>query len=161
LRNANGLGGYAAAPAGHCDLESFHLDGSIPVWVFAAGGFRAEARVWLEQGAKTVYTVWRLLPDAPVSEPVYLWVTLLVNGCDHHGATDRSGFHPVIDRQADDRLTVTQPDNFGRRIQRPPYRSEQYRSSACYHLSTRPAALISWASTVDVSRSNALCRPSP
>src|SRR5215470_6913905 len=43
----------AISPAGHVHIESFHLDGVIPVWVFVIGLIRIEARIWLEPGANT------------------------------------------------------------------------------------------------------------
>jgi len=54
------------SPAGHVHLEAFYLDGTIPVWVFAIGLTRIEARVWLEPGANTSHIAWRLLPHPRV-----------------------------------------------------------------------------------------------
>ena len=78
--------GGAIGPAGHVHIESFHLDGSIPVWLFAIGLTRIEARIWLEPNLNTTYVAWRLLPghDAPVRR-LTLRVRLIVNDHDHHG----------------------------------------------------------------------------
>jgi len=51
----------AIAPAGHLAIESFTLDGSIPVWRFAIGDCRIEQCIWMEHGAHTTYVAWRLL----------------------------------------------------------------------------------------------------
>jgi len=40
----------AITPEGHLAIESFHLDGSIPVWRFAIGAHRIEQRIWMEPG---------------------------------------------------------------------------------------------------------------
>jgi len=111
----NRWGGGTVAPAGYLDLESFTLDQTTPVWIFAAGGHLVEARIWLEHGANTVHCAWKLLSEA--TGPVSLRVTLLVNGRDHHGATDRNGFHPAVTVEAPDRLKVGQPGGFTLHLQ--------------------------------------------
>ncbi len=84
-----------SSPRGHLALESFHLDGAIPVWRFAFGGRVVEERIWMEPGADTVYVAWRL--EAEADEPAaYLSVSLLANGRDHHGDTWPPGFAPQI-----------------------------------------------------------------
>jgi 4-alpha-glucanotransferase len=47
-------------PEGHVHIESFHLDGRMPVWHFAIGDIGLEMRIWLEYGAETVYIAYRL-----------------------------------------------------------------------------------------------------
>jgi predicted glycogen debranching enzyme len=98
----------AVEPKGHLALESFHLDGTIPVWRFAFGERAVEQRIWIEPGTDTVYVAWRL--DGDVGEPASLRVALLANGRDHHGNT-WPGFAPriVADGLA---LTVTAPNRF-------------------------------------------------
>ena len=44
-----------SSPKGYLALESFHLDGTIPVWRFRCGGRIVEQRIWMEPGADTVY----------------------------------------------------------------------------------------------------------
>src|SRR5438132_408579 len=44
---ANGWGSGTIAPEGHRAIESFHLDGSGPVWQFAVGDCRIQQRIWL------------------------------------------------------------------------------------------------------------------
>src|SRR5262249_44235846 len=51
----------AIAPEGYRDVESFHLDGTVPVWRFAIGDCRLEQRIWMEPGEHTTYVAWRLL----------------------------------------------------------------------------------------------------
>jgi 4-alpha-glucanotransferase len=95
----------AVVPPGHIEIESFHLDGTIPTWTFAVGRNRIEHRVWMEHGADTTYAAWRLLPD-PVPDPnLHLRVRLLVNGRDHHAQTEVGQFDPRLEKR-DDALRV-------------------------------------------------------
>lgn len=114
-------------PTGHEHLESFHLDGRIPVWTFTVAGRQIEARVWLEQGINTVYAAWRLHSDAGDGGDVGLRVTLLVNGRDHHGTTDRGGFQPALEADGPDRLRVVEPGGFTLTLQTPGGRIEPRR----------------------------------
>ena len=92
----NRWSGGAVNPAGHIHVESFHLDGAIPVWLFAIGLIRIEARVWLEPGANTTYLGYRLLPSPePPLRPLSLRVRLMVNDRDHHGQTP-TGIDPQL-----------------------------------------------------------------
>ena len=50
---ANRWSGGAISPAGHVNIETFRLDGGIPVWLFAVRLIRVEARILLEPGADT------------------------------------------------------------------------------------------------------------
>jgi predicted glycogen debranching enzyme len=106
----NRWAGGAISPAGHVHIESFHLDGGIPVWLFAIGLLRIEARIWLEPGADTTYVAWRLLPGPePESRKLSLRVRLIVNDRDHHGQTAAGQFAAVVD--ADEAgLRVRRPD---------------------------------------------------
>jgi 4-alpha-glucanotransferase len=84
-------------PQGHIHVESFWLDGRMPVWRFAFGDLRLEQRIWLEPEANTVYVAFR--PDLPPGERrrLKLRVKLLVNARDHHGDTEPGRFDPVVD----------------------------------------------------------------
>ena len=83
---ANRWASGAVAPEGHLTIESFHLDGSTPVWRFAIGACRIEQRIWMEPGANTTYIAWRLLA-IPAGAAPRLTVALLGNGRDHHSET--------------------------------------------------------------------------
>ncbi|MGB7933127.1 MAG: glycogen debranching enzyme N-terminal domain-containing protein [Gammaproteobacteria bacterium] len=43
--------GGAVAPQGHMHIESFHLEGRMPVWHYTVGALRLEQRIWMEPGA--------------------------------------------------------------------------------------------------------------
>lgn len=97
----NRWAGGTVSPAGHIDIESFHLDGAVPVWLFAIGLIRVEARIWLEPGANTAYAAWRLLPASGLlPPPLSLRVRLMVNDRDHHGQTAIGDIDPRIETDA-------------------------------------------------------------
>ena len=108
----NRWGGGAIEPEGYRLLDSFHLDGTVPVWRFCCGGAVVEHRVWLEPGADTVYLGWRLEGEAADAS---LAVTFLANGRDHHGDTWEPGFNPDIAADGAS-LTVAVPGRFALRI---------------------------------------------
>ncbi|MBU0498572.1 MAG: amylo-alpha-1,6-glucosidase [Gammaproteobacteria bacterium] len=103
--HTNRWAGGAIEPRGHMQLESFHLDGRLPVWRYAVGDARLEARIWLEAGANTTYLAWRLLSAPGHHEQPRLKVRLLVNHRDHHGKTHAGDFAPRIE-QSDHALEV-------------------------------------------------------
>jgi 4-alpha-glucanotransferase len=107
----------AVAPRGYLTTESFHLDGTVPVWRFAVGEIRIEQRIWMEPGADTTYVAWR--PTAPgCPADARLSVAILANGRDHHGETWMPGFTPEI-AVDDGRLTMTVRDRFTLRVVAP------------------------------------------
>jgi hypothetical protein len=40
--------GSEISPSGRLGIESFHLDHTVPVWMFAVGGRRIEGRISIE-----------------------------------------------------------------------------------------------------------------
>jgi 4-alpha-glucanotransferase len=103
------------APAGHVRIASFHLDYSVPVWTYEVGDGKVEARIWLEPGAHTIYSAWRLLSG---TDKLSLRVTLLANDRDHHGTTSIGGFNPNI-RADGDRVVLTETSLFSLTIRAP------------------------------------------
>jgi predicted glycogen debranching enzyme len=58
----------AVAPAGHQNLQSFELEGSVPLWCFACADALVEKRVWMEHGANTTYVAYTALSaGAPIT----------------------------------------------------------------------------------------------
>jgi predicted glycogen debranching enzyme len=107
----NRWGSGTVNPAGHVHIETFHLDGMIPVWVFAIGSIRIEARIWLEPGANTSHIGWRLVPgpELPPSRPLSLHVRFLVNDRDHHGQTAVGDIDPRLEMDGES-LRIHQRD---------------------------------------------------
>ncbi|WP_221939125.1 amylo-alpha-1,6-glucosidase [Mycobacterium sp. KBS0706] len=93
----NRWAGGAIVPAGHVEIESFQLDGTVPTWIYAVGRTRIEHRIWMEPGADTTYAAWRLLPDPMPAPDMQLRVRLLANGRDHHGQTAVGQFDPQLE----------------------------------------------------------------
>lgn len=95
--------GGAIEPKGHLHIESFHLDGRMPVWRFAFGALRLEMRIWMEYGADATWVAYRLdAPDYAVPHDAHVRVRLLANARDHHGEIHAGAFHARA-REAEDR----------------------------------------------------------
>lgn len=100
------------APQGHVHIESFHLDGRMPVWVYAYGDARIEQRIWMEHGANTTYVAFRLIRANPAdTRPLALKLTLLVNARDHHASARAHDFDPSIEGGGLE-LQVRHPERF-------------------------------------------------
>ncbi|HKY89560.1 MAG TPA: amylo-alpha-1,6-glucosidase [Nevskiaceae bacterium] len=95
---SNRWSGGAVIPAGHTRIESFRLDGRMPVWRYRIGAACIESRIWMEPGRDTTYVAFRL-EDADA--PARLRVTLLVNARDHHGTTQPREFQPLVAKRRD------------------------------------------------------------
>lgn len=69
-------------------LESWRLEGSVPVWVFALGDALVEKRMWMAQGENEVFVRWKVLRGGGV---LSFGVDAIVNCRDHHGRMKREG----------------------------------------------------------------------
>jgi len=76
--------GNAVDPAGYRHIESFHLDGTLPVWQFACGDSLLEKQLWMQRGKNTTYVRYTLLRG---SSPLTLSIKAMVNYRHHHGDT--------------------------------------------------------------------------
>ncbi|MHB8534317.1 MAG: amylo-alpha-1,6-glucosidase [Sulfuricaulis sp.] len=94
---SNRWSGGIVDPRGNVHIESFLLDGRMPVWRYVMGDVRLEMRVWMEPGADTTYVAYRLDPGAAMSgRSLKLRVRLMTNARDHHGNTRAEDYHPDI-----------------------------------------------------------------
>jgi predicted glycogen debranching enzyme len=82
--SANRWTGGAVDPRGYQHIESFRLDGTTPVWVYAVGDALLEKRIWMEHGANTTYVRYQLLRGG---RPLALTLRALVNYRDYHATT--------------------------------------------------------------------------
>jgi len=103
-------------PHGYVHLESFRLEGRMPVWRFAVGDIALEQRIWMEPGANTTYVAYRLAPESVGRGDPRLRVRLLVNGRDHHARTRMEDFRPHIEAPASAERVVRLPE-FALRLQ--------------------------------------------
>lgn len=109
---ANRWAGGAVDPRGFVHIESFHLEGRMPVWRFALGELIVEQRVWMEYGANTTYVAYRLVAAPPVAQrELALSIRLLANARDHHGSSPAWSLHPDIEA-SDTHLRVRHGDWF-------------------------------------------------
>ncbi|MFZ1830979.1 MAG: amylo-alpha-1,6-glucosidase [Candidatus Competibacteraceae bacterium] len=106
---SNRWAGRVVNPQSYVHLESFHLEGRMPVWRYAVGDLVLEQRIWMEPGAHTTYVAWRLTSKR-IGHAPQLRVQLLINGRDHHSKTAMSDFQPIIDapNPAQRRIRVSQ-----------------------------------------------------
>jgi len=79
----------AVDPKGYVYIESFYMDGGVPVWNYAVADAILEKRVWMEQGADTTFIRYKLLR---ASGPLDLKLRILVNYRDYHGSTSAGGW---------------------------------------------------------------------
>lgn len=74
-------------------LESFHLDGTTPVWTYACGDALLEKRIWMQAEENTTYLQYTL---RRATAPLTLTGKALVNHRDYHGITRISNWHTDI-----------------------------------------------------------------
>src|SRR5215218_10377573 len=87
-----GDGGFV--PDGYRFLESFRLEGTLPVWTFAIADAVTERRLWMAHDANTTYVTYRL---ARGSRPLELQVTPLVTYRGFHGLASGQGWTIGVD----------------------------------------------------------------
>ena len=91
----NCWGSGAVEPGGLIHIESFQLDGGIPVWRFAIGDLVLEQCIWMERDQHTTCIAWRLV--YALERSVHLGIDLLVNHRSHHGENTSHEFSPSIE----------------------------------------------------------------
>ncbi len=70
--------------SGYRYLESFQLEGTVPLWTFALGDALLEKRMWMAREANTTYVRYTLTRASAV---LLLQTGILVNYRDHHDTT--------------------------------------------------------------------------
>jgi predicted glycogen debranching enzyme len=81
------------APHGYFHIESFHLEGTIPVWTYACGDALIEKRIWMQLGSNTTYIRYTV---KRASNPVHLSLKALVNYRDYHGNTQAGDWQMAV-----------------------------------------------------------------
>jgi predicted glycogen debranching enzyme len=74
----------AIDPKGFLNIESFRLEGMIPVWSYALADGLLEKRVWMKHGENTTYVKYTLVRGTAAAE---VSLKALVNYRDYHAAT--------------------------------------------------------------------------
>ena len=93
LIHTNRWSSGAVSPSGYEYLESFELEGTIPVWRFACADALLEKRVWMQQGANTTYIHYSL---SRASSPLKLTLRALVNYRDYHSDTHENAWQMEV-----------------------------------------------------------------
>jgi len=83
----------AVDPQGFLYLESFRLEGAIPVWTYALADALLEKRVWMVQGENTTFIHYVL---SRASSPLEIDFKALVNYRDFHSLTHAGDWHMKI-----------------------------------------------------------------
>jgi predicted glycogen debranching enzyme len=86
--------GGAIEPAGYKHLQSFHLEGQLPVWRYALGDALLESRLWMAHGANTTYITYRVVQ---ASSAVTLEINPLITYRDFHNPSAGQGLKPTTE----------------------------------------------------------------
>ena len=97
----------AVEPRGFDNLESFRLEGGVPVFRFALAEALIEKRVWMQSGANTTHVQYLVLRGSRVME---LQLKVLVNYRDFHGNTHAGDWRMSVDTVPDG-VRVTAREN--------------------------------------------------
>ncbi len=76
--------GDVVSPLGYLHLQSFRLEGTVPVFTYAIADAVLEKRIWMKQGQNTVYVNYYL---RRATEAVELELHAYVNHRNHHHRT--------------------------------------------------------------------------
>ena len=90
----NEFQGGIVDPHGYRHLESFHLDGTLPVWRYALADAILEKRVWMVHGQNTTYITYRL---ARGQQAVRLGIVALANYRDYHSDMQAPTWTPHLE----------------------------------------------------------------
>jgi predicted glycogen debranching enzyme len=82
------------SPKGYLNMESFHLEGTKPVWRYALADALLEKRVWMKQGENTTFVEYTL---ARGNAPVEIEGKILVSYRDFHSTTHADGWQMKIE----------------------------------------------------------------
>jgi predicted glycogen debranching enzyme len=82
-------------PKGYLNIESFHLEGTTPVWRFAVADALLEKRIWMQQGENTTFVHYSLIR---ASQPLELEGKALVNYRDYHSTTHAGNWQMQIEK---------------------------------------------------------------
>lgn len=82
------------SPTGYLQIESFHLEGTKPVWRYALEDALLEKRVWMKQGENTTYVRYSLVRGIAGVE---LDTKILVNYRDFHSTSQSPRWQPRVE----------------------------------------------------------------
>ena len=97
----------AVEPKGYLNIESFRLEGTVPVWRFALGDALLEKRMWMRHGENTTFVQYSL---ARALSPLHLELKALVNYRDFHASTHAGNWRMRVESIASG-IQITAFDN--------------------------------------------------
>jgi len=80
-------------PLGYTHLQSFVLDGALPVWTFRLADALLQRRLWMAYGTNTTYVTYHLIQG---TGPLDLEITPLVTYRDYHTLSSGAGWRPGV-----------------------------------------------------------------
>jgi predicted glycogen debranching enzyme len=84
----------SVSPTGYLQIESFHLEGTKPVWRYALADALIEKRVWMKQGENTTFIDYSVVR---ASGPVEIEGKVLVSYRDFHSLTKAGNWQMQIE----------------------------------------------------------------
>lgn len=91
------FGAGVMEPCGYQHLQSFALEGMLPVWVFAIADALVERRIWMAHGANTTFVSYHLLRG---SRELRLEITPLITYHGFHSLSSGRGWQPGVEAGA-------------------------------------------------------------
>ncbi|MCG6896241.1 MAG: amylo-alpha-1,6-glucosidase [Thiocapsa sp.] len=82
-------------PSGHVLIESFRLEGRMPVWHWGCADLTIEQRIWMPPGEDGVWLTYQLLRSRAGAAP-RLRIALLLADRDHHEVRRKGEFDPAL-----------------------------------------------------------------
>ncbi|HTB91889.1 MAG TPA: amylo-alpha-1,6-glucosidase [Candidatus Sulfotelmatobacter sp.] len=82
------------SPKGYLQIESFHLEGTKPVWRYALADALLEKRVWMNLGENTTFVEYTLVR---ANSPIEIEGKILVSYRDFHATTHSDGWQMKIE----------------------------------------------------------------
>ncbi|MBD2492349.1 amylo-alpha-1,6-glucosidase [Aulosira sp. FACHB-615] len=92
--HTNRWANQTVSPQGYRHIESFTLEGTIPLWRLAVADALLEKRIWMQLGANTTYIQYIL---RRATQPLQLTLKAMVNYRDYHSDTHSNGWQMFVE----------------------------------------------------------------
>ncbi|MBD2458024.1 amylo-alpha-1,6-glucosidase [Nostoc sp. FACHB-87] len=92
--HTNRWANQTVSPQGYRHIESFTLEGTIPLWRLAVADALLEKRIWMQLGANTTYIQYIL---RRATQPLQLTLKAMVNYRDYHSDTHSNGWQMLVE----------------------------------------------------------------
>ncbi|OCQ95336.1 glycogen debranching protein [Nostoc sp. MBR 210] len=92
--HTNRWANQTVSPQGYRHIESFALEGTIPLWRLAVADALLEKRIWMQLGANTTYIQYTL---RRATQPLQLTLKAMVNYRDYHSDTHSNGWQMSVE----------------------------------------------------------------